>query len=675
MTLPTPALPPAPPAGPLPASEHLLVCVMADGQATALVEQARRMHLGDGSAWSVVGVEVPEIGSQADVVAMLEALDVAERQGASAHRLNVHSSSRQEVLAAIVQRARATQATALLIGRPHFHRVMWRSAAEPFTRLTDQLAKHLPGVAIHVFAKATAVPAAAPRRASATGWRSGWQLLDGWATAAAALLVCTLLSLALESVFEVGNLVMIYLAGVTYVALRKGGAAAMLSTLGGTLLFYLLFVPPRWSVVPTDPQYSFTFAVMLAVGLVISRLAAGARRQTQSAEARSQRAQALNQGALRLAQARTADAVALAVSTSVSQATGSPAKLFVLDSQGQLPPPSADLQPLWHLAETATRQRRETGTATAIEPHARARFIPLLGAPGALGDLHVLGLLAAQLPLRGEDVHEDEHLLRAFANQAALALERVIFEKRSADAAVEAAAERLRNTLLAGVSHDFRTPLTAIVGSVTSLLDQGHVLDDSRRRRLLQSVLEQAQRLHKLSSDLLDMARMEEGAVRLNAEWCPADELVAESLATLAGRVAQHRLHIVADADTIVWGDTRLLVQALVNLIDNAIRHAPGGSAIHITVQAVHSLWELQVRDEGPGIPAGLEQEVLKKFFRGPAGVDMPNDNGTGLGLAICAAVAQLHGGQIEVRPGPGACITLRLPLPQQSRSALDDEP
>lgn len=660
--VPPPTLPPA-----LVPHHHLLVCVMADGQAPALVEQARRLQRADGASWSVLGIEVPDAGSHADLVAMLEALHTAERDGAASHRVHIRSVSRQDVLAAIVQRARTVQATALLIGRPHFNGVMWRSAAEPFSRLTDHLAAQLPGVAIHVFAKAPAA-AVAPRRAFAPARNGAQRWYAGWLTAVAVLVVCTLLGLALEKVFEVSNLVMIYLAGVTYVALRKGGGAALLTTLGGTLLFYLLFVPPSRSMVPSDPQYSFTFAVMLAVGMVISRLAAGSRRQTQSAEARSQRAQALNQTALRLAQARTADAVALAVSTSVSQATGGPAQLYLPDAQGQLPAPTADQQPLWHLAETALRERRETGAGTAVEPHARARFIPLLGAPGTLG------VLAAQLPAAGDDVHEDEHLLRAIANQAALALERVVFEKRSAEAAVEAAAERLRNTLLTGVSHDFRTPLTAIVGSVTTLLDQGHVLDDSRRERLLRSVLEQAQRLHKLSSDLLDMAGMEEGAVRLNAEWCPADELVAESLAMLGARLAQHRLSICADADTIVWGDTRLLEQALVNLVDNAIRHAPTGSVIHVTVRAADAVWELQVRDEGPGVPAGLEQAVFKKFFRGPVGVDMANDGGTGLGLAICAAVAQLHGGGIDVRPGAGACITMRLPLPKQERSALDEE-
>ena len=251
-------------------------------------------------------------------------------------------------------------------------------------------------------------------------------------------------------------------------------------------------------------------------------------------------------------------------------------------------------------------------------------------------------------------------------------------------ARAEAEAERMRNTLLAGVAHDFRTPLTTIIGAATSLLEQGDALDAAQQRALLRHVLEQAQRLHRLSSGVLEMARLEASGVRLCPEWCPADELVAEGLGALGERLAGHRLHVQADAGDVVWCDPRLLQQALVNLVDNALRHAPAGTTIHVAVQIGAQVgaqtWQLCVHDEGPGVPAGLEQAVFDKFFRGPAAAgaaEVPGGNrhgdGTGLGLALCAAVARLHGGSIEVAPGPGARFTMRLPQPERDEAAMDD--
>ncbi len=683
---------------------HLLVCVMADGQASALLAQARQLHRVMGGSWSVVGVDASEADTEARAhgAGLLQALDEAERDGATTHRVNVANASRRDVLATVVQRARRAGATTLLIGRPHVHSALWRTPVEQLSRLADELVELLPGVTVHVLATSNpAAEAAAQRGASVRAgearqpsshptwhptWREDWR--EDWGTVCTVLTACTLLGLALDTAFEFSNLVMVYLAGVTYVALRKSATAALLTTVGGTLLFYLLFVPPRWSLIPSDPEHSFTFAVMLAVGLVISRLAARSRRQAQAAEARSQRAQALNQCALRLAQARTAEAVADAVSSAVTQTMGSPARLFLLDASGQLPPAPASasqaLAAAWPAAQAALRERRDTGAGTVVQPGAPARFIPLLGGPGPLGLL-----AASRLPQPArfaEETAEDEHLLRAFANQACLALERVVYEQRSAAAAVEAETERLRNTLLAGVSHDFRTPLTTIVGAATSLIEQGHALDAAQRQLLLHSVLEQAQRLHTLSSDLLDMARMEEGAVRLNPEWCPADELVAEGLAAMGERVNGHRLLVQAEPADVVWCDPRLLQQALVNLVDNATRHAPAGAKIRVAVAVAGSTWKLSVQDDGPGVPAGLEREVFKKFFRGPAGAEGSNPasaghaghadatKGTGLGLAICAAVAQLHGGSIEVTPGPGAHFTMRLPQPERAQVAMEED-
>jgi two-component system sensor histidine kinase KdpD len=448
----------------------------------------------------------------------------------------------------------------------------------------------------------------------------------------------------------------VYLAGVVYVALRGSRAAALFTVVVSIVLFDLLFVPPRWSIKPADPQYFFTFAVMLTVGLIVSQLAGALRQEAKVAEGRARRLQALNRLTTELVKARGSDAIGAALQEALKSALGVRAELLVVGDDGGLlewlPASADDL----HAADTALRDRCETGAGTAVDGGARRRYIPLLAAD------RPLGVLAFEPVQAGRDTAVEQRLLKIFGGQAAMALQRALFERRTAQAVVETETERLRSTLLAGISHDFRTPLTTILGSATSLLEQAHVIDAAHREALLRGILLEAQRMHALLSDLLDLTRMKEGAVRPVPEWCPADELVEAARAALGDRLAGHRVTVDVAEDAIVWCDARLLEQALVNLLDNAARHTPAGTAIAISVKAERGTWSLVVHDDGPGIPAGQEQQIFKKFFRGRQD---PESRGTGLGLAICAAVAELHGGTIAAMNEHGARFEMRLPQPQ----------
>lgn len=441
-------------------------------------------------------------------------------------------------------------------------------------------------------------------------WRRGGLIL---LVLAVSSIVCELLAPHLDTT----NLALVFLAGVVYVALRLGRRAAVATVLGGIFVFDLIYVEPRWSLHPIDPQFFFTFAVMLVVGWIVAHLAGQAGLQTQAAEARARREAALNRLAARLAQARSDAAVGEALSTSVSEALGVDVRLLPTGADG----------------------------AIGVEP-----AMPAL----ATGD--------------------DRELFVAMVNQATVALERAHLEQRSARAALEVETERLRNTLLAGLSHDFRTPLTTIIGSVTSLLDQGHAIGVAGRRALLTGVLGEARRLQALTSDLLDLTRMAEGAVRPNAEWCPADELVDEARAALGNRLDRHRLEVRVADDSVVWCDPRLIGQALVNLLDNAVRHTPAGGRIAVTIAVAGRRWRLVVHDDGPGLPPGQEQQIFTKFHRGQADADGTEGGGTGLGLAICAVVAQLHGGTITARNEAGACIEMDLPQPDNPGPSADTE-
>ena len=362
---------------------------------------------------------------------------------------------------------------------------------------------------------------------------------------------------------DLTSVVMVYMAGVVFVALRLGQAAATLSVVLSILTFDLLMVEPRWSFAPLDTQYYLTFVVMLIVGVLISRLVARASLQAELAEARARRAQALSELARHLVSAHSADDIGAGLAEAVQTTFGVSSALLLPDDQGRL----RDLRSFCSAQELQQAQaliRQPESANQGPTDGATQLQVLLQGTHGALGVLAVRPLPG------GIGTPEDRHLLDAMANQAALALERALYEQRSANAVLEAETERLRNTLLSGISHDFRTPLTTIIGAASSLLEQDQVLDATRRRMLLEGLLDEARRVHGSMSDLLDLTRMEEGHLRPLFEWCPVDDLVQEVREALGSRLGQHLFEVHAAADAIVWCDPRLIVQATVNLVDNA---------------------------------------------------------------------------------------------------------
>jgi two-component system sensor histidine kinase KdpD len=645
------------------AVSRLLLAVTADGDAAALVDYAHRMHQAVGGHWSVVGLDDPQTESRAPAqrAALLEALDRAERLGATVGRISTGTHSPSGLVSSLVHRARSEQATMLMVGRPPQGRIAMASAGGRLSQFADVLTQLLPGVTVHVIAapRAGASPSAAGAPAAWPALR--WPSARSAATVLLTLALVTAAGVLLERHVHPANLVMIFLAGVVYVASRAGRAAAVVTVLGSIFVYDLYFVAPRWSLKPTEPQYWIAFVVMMLVGVMVSHFAARSREQALLAEARAQRAQALNQLALALAKSRTPEAVCDALQAALHSALGVSARAAraVGDGATSLAPLDESQRGFGIDAQTAAlalREGREAGAGTPLAPHAPLRYVPLL-----VG-VRAVAVLVLPPPAPARDTLEDRHLLRALANQAAVALERALFERRSVETAIEAERERLRSTLLAGISHDFRTPLTTIVGSATTLLQQGPALDASHREALLRGLLAEAQRLHGLTSNLLDLTRLEEGAIQLWPEWCPADELLEEALAALGPRRAALQIDTDVPGDALVWCDPRLVGQVIVNLLDNAQRHTPPSGRVRVRIEVAADTWCLVVHDQGPGIPAGQEEMVFRKFYRARSDGDSA---GKGLGLAICAAVAELHGGSIRAANDGGARFVMSLPQPE----------
>jgi two-component system sensor histidine kinase KdpD len=290
-------------------------------------------------------------------------------------------------------------------------------------------------------------------------------------------------------------------------------------------------------------------------------------------------------------------------------------------------------------------------------PGSGAIYVPLLLSRGPVGVMCVKP--SGGVPLDSERLH----LLEAFANQIALAVERTNLAAEAQAAELQVETERMRSALLSSVSHDLRTPLAAIAGASSTLLRGGEALPDGARRELLESVNEEAARLNRFIANLLDMTRLEAGSITVRKEWQPVEEVVGAAIGQLEERLGGRELCTrIPDSLPLVPLDTALVGQALVNLLENAFKYTPAGSPIDISARLERDGIVIEVADRGPGLAPGEELRVFDKFYRLPSETGQP---GAGLGLAICKAIAAAHGGSIAAanRAGGGSVFSLWLPL------------
>jgi two-component system, OmpR family, sensor histidine kinase KdpD len=269
---------------------------------------------------------------------------------------------------------------------------------------------------------------------------------------------------------------------------------------------------------------------------------------------------------------------------------------------------------------------------------------------------------------------EQFHLLEAFANQAAVAYERAQLAVEAQQSQLRIESERLRNSLLSSVSHDLRTPLTSMMGTVSGLLEEKEELDPATRRDLLQSVYEEMERLTRLVNNLLEMMRLESGAVSLKKEWHPLEEVIGSTLNRLEQRLAHHPVRVDLPPDLpLVLLDGVLIEQVLVNLLDNAVKYTPAGTPIEIFAAQGDGAVQVEVADQGPGFAPGDEERIFEKFYRGRP---ESTTRGVGLGLAICRAIIDAHGGRIwaATRPAGGAVVRFTVPTKEPPPEVPHDD-
>ena len=485
--------------------------------------------------------------------------------------------------------------------------------------------------------------------------------------AVAACSATTAIATPLIGHLDLANIVMLFLLAVVLIAVRLGKGPAVMAAFLSVAMFDFFFVPPRFSFEVADAQYLLTFAVMLVVALIIGQLAAGLRLQTEEALIRGRRTRALYEMARGVAGALTMEQVAEISCGFLRDVISAKTVLLLPDENEKLLPLGAvqpDEKPWIEqvLAETAYR----SGLCADLNAAHPVGYFPLKTPTRIRGVLAIAFDANGTAPLR-----EHRELLETVASLIATAMERLHYVDIANRAQVQMMAERLRSSVLSAVSHDLRTPLTALVGLADSLAIAKPPLS-GQHRETAEIIRDQAVRLSGLVVNLLDLARLNAGEVKLRKEWTPLEEDIGSSIKLLEKSLSGHRISVRLPPDLpLLEFDAVLIERVFCNLLENAAKYAPSGSPIVIEARKVDSAVVVAVSDAGPGVPKGQSTGIFDMFVRGARESAKP---GVGLGLAICRAIVEAHGGSIKAENCPEGGARFIFTLPAGTPPAVEAE-
>lgn len=629
------------------AGERVLVCVGPSPASARLIRAARRVAAGLRASWVAAYVETSTAAplSREDLDRLDAHLRLAESMGAEVVRLGG-----DRVSAALLAYARKRHVTRIILGKPTHSRLrdLWRGS------LLDEVVRGSGDIEVHVISgdEDEGRPRAAAERPDVVPHVTGYLL------ATLSVAIATGLTWLARPVLGMADLSMIYLLVIILVAVRFGRGPSVAASALSVAAFNFFFVSPRFTFAVSDLRNVLTFAMMFGIGQLISALALRIKRQELNARDREARTASLY--ALSRALANTADerhaarvlaehgeeVFHVAVAVALAPKSGE----LALDGRSGVVPADAAEQGVirWVL-----EHGQPAGSGTDTLPGARITCVPLRSGPSVLGVLALWGRRSLDL--------ESRDFLETFVRQGALAIERAQLAEEAKAAALRVRLEEMRSSLLSAVSHDLRTPLSAIIGAATTLRDDSATVPAGERAGLLDAICEEAERMERLVANLLDMTRLESGGLRVRREWVPLEEIIGSALtrleSRLGGRAVTTRL---AEGMPLLSVDPLLIEQVLVNLLENAAKYTPAGSPIEVGARWDDAMVTIEVADRGLGLPEEALGKVFEKFYRGPhVGI-----GGVGLGLSICKGMVEAHGGSIEVfnREGGGAVFRLTLP-------------
>ncbi|WP_428485478.1 DUF4118 domain-containing protein [Rhodopila sp.] len=648
--------------GPWPAGERVLVCIQGGQRATATVRHAKRLADQFRAPWSAISVETARSGRNpvAEQGSVVEALRLAQQLGGEPVLI-----PGQDVVDSIIDYARANNVTHIIIGKSD--RPRWRQMVSG--SVTQRMINRAGGINIHI------IEAPVERAGSAVPTRDEKPSADvrPYIIATAVVALTTAVAMGLHTM-GITNVALVFLTAILIDAVLFGLGPSLLACLASVMAYNFFFLPPLYTFTIAEPENVVALFFFAVVALVASNLAARVRGQAVSARVRARTTDDLYQFSRKLTVAVTLDDLLWATAHQIALMLKVRVVLLLpeADPKGDgangsiavragFPPEDvlddADLA----AAKWSWEKNHVAGRGSDTLPGAKWLFLPMRTGRGPLG---VVGIIRDEPgPLLTPD---QQRLLDSLADQAALAIERVNLARDLHSARLQVETDRLRSALLTSISHDLRTPLASILGSATSLRSQHVMLDTETRDSLLGTIIEEADRLNRFIGNLLDMTRLESGALHPRGGLNVLSDVIGAALQRAAKILADHRIEVDLPANLPMLAlDMVLFEQVLFNLLDNAAKYAPAGSLVRLEAVRTGDTVTLRIIDEGAGIPAADLEPIFEKFYRAK-GPDRGRA-GTGLGLAICRGFVEAMGGTVVAAnrsDRSGAVFAITLPVP-----------
>jgi two-component system, OmpR family, sensor histidine kinase KdpD len=645
--------------GPWPAGDRIMVCISSHPMGERLVRVGRKLADDLNAEWYAVYVETPGHLSMpaANRQRMQQNLQLAEELGARVVRITSES-----VAASVIEFAHKYNITKIIAGkpmRPRWYEILRGS-------VIDQIIRNSGTIDVYVVSEALGnLQKTSPRRIPET--MKPHRPLGRYLASLVLVGLVTLAGFPLTPALAPTNLVMFYLVAVLISAVYLGRGPSILASIVSVLAFDFFFIDPRLSFTVNDTQYVLTFAGLLAVGLIISSSAALLRDQVDALRRREQQSLALNDLGQELTAAISLEQVLNTILRHINAMFNREAVILLPEDnrlQVKASTPGFSInESEWAVADWAFKHGKEAGRGTNTLPAAAIRYIPLITAR------ETVGVLGTKPQDPQDHLSADQRLqMEGIVNLAAIAIERASFAEKAAQSEMLSNTEKLQSALLNSISHELRTPLSTVTGVLSSLEESESVqperqLDPVTRLDLIRSATRQARRLNYLVENLLDMTRLEAGALHLNREAADIQDLIGVVTGQMSAELRDHPLSVEIPADLpLVSMDAVLVAQVLRNLLDNACKYSQPPGPITISVRSVKNMLEVAVRDCGIGIPAADLERVFDKFYRVQRQESIA---GTGLGLSICKGIIEAQGGRIwaSANPDQGTIITFSLPI------------
>ncbi len=621
--------------GPWAAGERILACIGPDAISPTVVRTAKRLADLMDAPWLAVTVERP--GANLDDAArqrLDEAMKLAEALGADTQTL-----TGSDLPAELLRFAKFENVTQIVIGRSRggfFSELLRRSLPHELVRRSQDIAIHL------VTRQVEPVPPKPSRRRP----RVAFEPLP-FLYATLAIVAALAIGELLTALTPIPNLSMLFLVAVLLIAVNFGIWPAIYASTLSFVVYNFFFIEPLYTFTIAEPYELLALVIFLVVAVITSALAGRVRLQADISAGRMRAMRRLYEFTRRLSELASFDAVAEGAASEINVSLGR-AVVVLLEKDGDLdltaawpPEDMLDAAPMT-AARWAFSHREAAGADTSTLPTVPWYFVPL-----RIGD-KMLGVIGVAKPERMAPLDSEARaLLDALSEQTAAALERASLAREMVSAKTATETERVRNTLLASISHDFRTPLSSILGSASSLIDYGDKLDAAAKNDLLAQIKQETEGLDEMVRNLLAITRIDSGALELRRDWIDLREIVDRVTSAARRRGARQRIEIALPADLpLVRADATLVEQAIGNVIGNAVVHTPPATRVLVDVLIEPDTLALRVTDDGPGIPAQTLPHVFDKFIKADA-TQADGGQGTGLGLAIAKGIMEAHGGSI----------------------------